>query len=63
MLMTATKEVAKAARKTVTVVLTELHEHGGKLYGPGEKIEVLPHQKAWLEELGKVAKSTQKEGQ
>jgi hypothetical protein len=63
MLMTATKEVAKAARKTVTVELTKLHEHAGKLYGPGEKIEVLPHQKAWLEELGKVAKPTQKEGQ
>lgn len=56
-----TKEVAKAKR--VTVELNQLHEHGGKLYGPGEKIDVLPHQKAWLEELGKVAKPTQKEGQ
>lgn len=59
--MTATKEVAKAKRVKVTLI--QAHEHGGTLYEPNEEIDVLPHQKAWLEELGKVAKSTQKEGQ
>lgn len=59
--MATSKEAEK--QKRVTVKLIKAHEHGGKEYQAGDEIPVWPHQKVWLEERGKVEKSTQIEGQ
>jgi len=52
----------KEQAKRVEVVLTQDHTHAGKPCKAGQTISVLPHQKAWLQELGKVAKDTKGEG-
>lgn len=51
--MSTNKTAVKAKREPV--VLLKEHEHGGKEYPAGATIHVLPHQKAWLIRLGKVA--------
>lgn len=56
----AAGEKEKAKREDVELIKD--HEHGGKLCKAGSKISVLPHQKAWLQQLGKVAKSAEEEG-
>ncbi|SDJ61185.1 DUF7210 family protein [Pseudomonas indica] len=60
--MTTKKNSEQPSREAVVekpsreaVVLLKEHEHAGKLRAAGETINVWPHQKAWLIQLGKVA--------
>jgi hypothetical protein len=56
----AGSEKEKAKREDV--VLVKDHDHGGKPCKAGSTISVLPHQKAWLQQLGKIAKPGEGEG-
>lgn len=53
-------EKEKAKREDVELIAD--HEHGGKLCKAGSKISVLPHQKVWLQQLGKIAKTAEEGG-
>lgn len=66
--MSARKEVAipaaadgKPVAQREDVLLTKDHIHKRQQCKAGDTISVLPHQKAWLQKLGKIGPSTEGE--